>query len=346
MAASTTSKGTNSTTSYKTFDVKKLTVLPLEDNKLNNAQKLAMVRYANGMCQLQTHKITLNTKSPGGVPQAGPYYATDKARGFIKVSEDVTDPNSVLFFKQMETIDVEFQTQEFKNKLFGSAKAASAYTYQPIVRTPEQPDDEDDTSDKKKKGPYPRYVKFKIDLHWETGKVQTKCFQKDGEGKRIPVPDVNAVDDFAKVVRWNSSFVTVIVMNKLYASKNKVGDSKKYGVTFKMSNVCAEQSLYTPKSEYDGDAFLEDDDNLSNPLSNVKISTIEDDVVTVKVDSKPTNQFSKALDQDDDEDEDEEDDEGDEEDEVVEVKQTPVQPVQPVKVTAKPSTTRRSATKQ
>ena len=340
--ASNTSAQQSNTISYKAFDVKKLQVQALEDTKFNNAQKLAFIRYLGGNCQMQTHKITLNS---GGVPQAGPYYATDKARAFCKITEDVNDPNSVLFFKQMETVDAELSSQEFKNKLFGSAKAAQAYSYQPIVRTPEQPEDDDSVNDKKKKGPYPRFIKFKIDLHWETGVVQTKCFQKDASGKRVPVPDIRTVDDVAKLLCWKSSFVAVIIMNKLYASKNKVGDSKKYGVTFKMSNISCEQSLFKPKSEFDGDAFIEEDD--ANTLSNVRISTIEDDVVTVKVDNKTSNAFAQALDAEEDE-EDEEEDEGEEEDEVVEeVKTTPapapVQAAKPVQV-AKPSVARQRKT--
>jgi len=323
--ASNTSAQQSNTISYKAFDVKKLQVQPLEDTKFNNAQKLAFIRYLGGNCQMQTHKITLYS---GGVPQAGPYYATDKARAFCKITEDVNDPNSVLFFKQMETVDIELNSQEFKNKLFGSAKAAQAYSYQPIVRTPEQPDDDESVNDKKKKGPYPRFIKFKIDLHWETGVVQTKFFQKDGSGKRIPVPDVRTVDDVAKQLGWKSSFVAVIIMNKLYASKNKVGDSKKYGVTFKMSNVSCEQPLYKPKSEFDGDAFIEEDDTTA--LSNIKISTIEDDIVSVKVDAKPTNAFAQALDGDDDEGEGEDEEDEDEDEVVEEVKPAHV-PVQAAK---------------
>ena len=320
--ASQTVTRQSATISYKNIDGNKLVAGPLEDNKLNTSQKLAMMRYDTGMCQFQTPLINLFTY---GVPQEGQYYTTDKARAFVKIPEDVNDPNSVLFFNKLSEFDTKLQSQEVKTKLFG--KAVASYSYQPIVRTPEQPED-DDVSDKKKKGPQPRYIKIKIDTDWETGKIKTKCFQKDAAGKRIPVPDVNAVDDFAKLIRWKSQFVGVILMNKLYASKNKVGDSKKYGVTFKFSNVCAEQSLYNPTQTNDDDAFLEEDDSASNLLSNVRISTIEED--SVKVEVKPTNQFKQALDDDVEDDEEEGDEEEDDDEEVVEVKPQPAQVVKPV----------------
>lgn len=336
MTSQTVSR-TNATISFKNADANKLQLGPLEDTKFNQSQKLSMVRYDNGnMCQIQTHLINLFTY---GVPKTGPYYASDKARAFVKIPEDVNNPDSVLFFNKLEAFDVKLQSAEIKNKLFG--KAVNQYSYQPIVRSPEVAED-DDAPEKKNKGPQPRYVKLKIDLDWESGKIKTKCFQKDAAGKRIPVSDINSVDEFSNLVRWKSSFVAVILMNKLYASKNKVGDTKKYGVTFKIVSLCAEQSLYVPNQSTDGDVFLEDD-TTSNLLSNVKITTIEDD--SVKVEVKPTNQFKQALDDDVEEDEDEDEDEGEDEgeDEVVEVvKPQPVVVQPPPKAVSTPQVKRRT----
>jgi hypothetical protein len=272
---STQTQKTNSTISFKNIDENKLVILALEDNKLNTSQRLAMVRYENSLFQVQTHMVNLFTY---GVPKEGPYYPNDKSRSFLKVPEDVNDANSVLFFEKLSNIDKYLQSPEVKNKLFG--KASALYSYQPIVRTPEQMEDESVS----KKGVLPRYIKLKIDLDWETSKIKTKCFQKDDSGKRVLLPNITTVDEFAKVICWKSSFVAVIIMNKLYATKNKVGDTKKYGVTFKMSNICAEQSLYKPREMNDGDAFL-DTDETTNALSNIKITTIDEDILTVKVDT-------------------------------------------------------------
>ncbi len=309
---------TKQTISYSNFDVNKLVVQPLEDNKLNTAQKLAMVRYkhdqySEGLCQIQSHNCKLFTY---GIPRAGPYYATDKARAFVKVPEDVNDPKSVTFFNKLESIDTLMQSTEFKKKLFGSDKVANLYKYQPIVRVAEEREDDDEEvveqTPKKNYGPRPRYMKVKVDLDWESSAVKTKCFVKDETGARIPVTDVSTLDELNKYVRYQSTICMVMILNKVYASKAKVnGESKKYGATFKLSQVVCEP----PSNSYSGqdeDAFIDDEDN-STQLSGLKINTDEDDDVqtlTLNESSVKVN-LASALDneEEDEEDEDEEEDE-------------------------------------
>ena len=333
---------TKQTISYSNFDVNKLLVQPLEDNKLNTAQKLAMVRYkhdqySEGLCQIQSHNCKLFTY---GIPRAGPYYATDKARAFVKVPEDVNDPKSVTFFNKLELIDTLMQTTEFKKKLFGSDKVANLYKYQPIVRVAEEREDEDaddavDKAPKKNYGPRPRYMKVKVDLDWETSNVKTKCFVKDDSGARVPVTDITTLDELNKYVRYQSTICMVMILNKVYASKAKVnGESKKYGATFKLSQVVCE----LPTSSYSGqdeDAFIDDEDN-STQLSGLKINAVEEEdedepTVTLNESSVKVN-LASAL---DDEDEDEDEDEDDEGEEVVE---TPRVVIQPAKTPAKRGT--------
>jgi len=307
--SSASSKSAKQTISYSTFDVSKLVVLDLQDNKMNTAQKLAMMRYKQdqyneSLLQLQTHNIKLNTY---GIPKAGPYYANDKARAFIKVPEDVNDPKSVAFFTAMRSLDTHFLSKEIKTKLFGSEKVAALYKYQPIVRKAAEVDEENEVQvqNRNKYGPSPDYIKVKLDLDWETSVIKTKFFVKDEAGKRVPADDVKSVEDAARYARWKSSICIVMLANKLYASKNKVnGDSKIYGITWKAMQIVCEPPANGSTNDEDEDAFLDNDDVGSKQMSSIKITPENDDnlyqsSVSVKVNS------NKGLDLDEEDDEDE-----------------------------------------
>lgn len=318
------------TVSYANFDVTNLNVLPLTEHKMNNSQKLSMVRYkVNGvesLCQIQSPNTRLFTY---GIPRIGQFFPNDKSRAHVKVPEDVNDPKSVAFFNKLESVDEYFKSADFKKKLFGSEKVAATYIYQPVVRSNEEDEDGNKT-------PGPRYIKVKIDLEWETNKVLTKCMIKQ-DGKRVPVNDVNTIDDLSKYVRFQSNICMVMIMNKIYASKNKVGgESKKYGATFKLSQIVCD-ALTAGKDSYDVDAFIDDEDDMPQ-LSGVKITTTN--TATIGQSSVSINLAASALDSKGDDEEDEEnDDEEDEEDdeEVVETAPiTPVKAAKPVQVPAAP----------
>lgn len=349
---------TKQTVSYKSFDTSKLEVGQLADHQNNTAQKLAMFKYktdpySDSLCQIQTPNIKLFTY---GIPKAGPYYPTDEKRGFIKIPEDVNDPNSVLFFSKMSEIDTFLESTKIKNQLFGDEKKAAFYKYQPIVRTAEQVEEDDDNNpknnNKKDYGPRPRYIKVKVDFDWTTKEVKSKCYVKDANGKREPINDIKTLDDLAKYVRYRSTICVVMMMNKLYASKAKVnGESKKYGATFKLSQVvCEPQTAY--KQEQGDDAFIDDDDstNGNEYISNIKISkdTIDNDHPSLNLNSVKV-QLTSDLDknQDDDDNDDNDDDDDDDDTNVVEeVKPVPVVQVAPTPAPAPVKTTAKRVVKK
>lgn len=330
-------KKAKQTVSYSNFDASKLIVQTLEDNKLNTAQKLSMVRYkydqySDNLCQIQSHNCKLFTY---GIPRAGPYYTSDKQRAFIKIPEDVNDPKSVLFFKKLEEIDEFMQSPEVKKKLFGSEKVANAYKYQPIVRVPEERDDVDDLDDnetkKKNNIPGPRYMKVKIDLDWETGNIKSKCYVKDENNKRVQIDGITTLDEFNKYVRYMSHICMVMIMNKIYATKAKVnGESRKYGPTFKLSGVVCEPPAngYADQGE---DAFIDDEDEEgTTQLSGVKITADEDDDTPISLNESSVNvNLANALDGD------EVNDDDDSQEVVEEPVKVVAQPVAAPKVTAK-----------
>ena len=323
---------------FSDFSIDKLMINQVEDNKMNAGQRISIPKYkqdsyGDSLVQLQTPPVYLFTY---GIPKPGAFYKDEAARSFVKVPEDVNDPNSLAFFNTMESIDKYLTSIEGKKKIFGSEKVASNYVYQPIVRTPEnkqdeEDDDEDeDENDKKRRilkkqetsdlGPKPRYMKFKIDLDWETKAIKTKVLVKNDEGKREPVTGIVTLEDINKYIRYKSTNTMVIMWNKIYASKNKLGDSKKYGAGFKITQSLCEKPSDS-KYNNDEDAFIDDEDFIGaeHTLSNVKITVEQEPNLlsnSVKVDISK-NTVSSALDNNDEEDEDEDEDEDDEEDEPV-----------------------------
>jgi hypothetical protein len=325
------------TIKYSDFDYTKLIINQVEDNKLNPAQKLTIPKikqdqYGDSLVQIQTHPIYFFTY---GIPKEGTYYKDDASRSFVKIPEDINDPKSVDFFNRMEQVDKFMVSPEGKKKVFGSEKIANNYVYQPIVRVPEnkeeEEEDEDDNNKQKAKKqnnvknldiPRPRYMKVKIDLDWETKAIKTKILNKDEDGKRVPVQGVSTLDDVIKYIRYKSTSTFVIMMNKIYASKNKLGDSKKYGIGFKLV-----QSLSEPPNENnysnDEDAFIDDEDiGFSQQLSSVKIieqvehNDMSSSVVKVNLQNALDATGNENEDEDEnDEEDDEEDDENDEEEE-------------------------------
>jgi hypothetical protein len=298
----------NNTILYKDFDINKLIIKNLEDTKYNVAQKIAMLKYKHSnydtICLLQTPNIELFTY---GIPRPASWYLTDKSRSFIKVPEDVNNPNCVHFFKKLEEIDNMLQSETFKEKIFGSKKVAELYKYQPIVREPEELNN-----------PLrPRYIKVNIDIDYNTQQIKSKCYipenKEDDDHKNTKnsklalelVNDIENIDDFAKYVKYQSTICMVICINKLYASKNKVnGEIRKYGITFKLHQVLCE----APTKNYNdinNNAFIDTDEiDNNNPLINVKIKKELHNLVD----------NATVLDEDCDEDEDEDEEENEEED--------------------------------
>lgn len=356
-AKQATNTKAKATIRFSDFSLEKLVINQVEDNKLNAGQRISIPKYkqdsyGDSLVQMQSPPIFIFTY---GIPKPGAYYKDDAARAFVKVPEDVNDPNSVAFFNKMESIDKYLTSAEGKKKIFGSEKVANNYVYQPIVRTPEdkqdEDEDEDEDDDKKKKtvkkqdkdqGPRPRYMKFKIDLDWETKAIKTKVLVKNDEGKREPVDGIVSLDDINKYIRYKSTNTLVIMWNKIYASKNKLGDSKKYGAGFKITQALCEKPS-DAKYTNDEDAFIDDEDDMQM-LSNVKITIDQEPTIntnSVKVELGK-NSISSALDgEEEEEDEDEAEEEEDEEDDDdVQVAQKVVE----VKTTTKPAG-RRSANK-
>jgi hypothetical protein len=288
------SKSTANTVSWNKVTVENFDITKPEDNERIPAQKLSYIRYKNkgrsGQLYMKTPRIHMTS---GGIPQEGPFYPDDqkRAKGFkIPFTKETTEEAD--FYTKMKELDEYFSSEEFKRDVLGwSDKTAATYDYVPIVRTPQEMDDDDDEEEdeekakakkalkekREKMGPRPDYMKPFFELEYQTNKVLVKILHKSGEEK-IPVEDVNVLDDALKYITWNGFAKYILTPNKLYATKqkdNKTG-KKTYGVTWKVICVEAEPSEKAGgKQELPDDPFISDDEDEEFQATAKKITKMD-----------------------------------------------------------------------
>jgi hypothetical protein len=291
-------KSTANTISWNKVLIENFDITKPEDNERIPAQKLSYIRYKNkgrsGQLYMKTPRIHMTS---GGIPQEGPFYPNDqkRAKGFkIPFTKETTEEAD--FYTKMKELDEYFSSEEFKRDVLGwSDKTAATYDYVPIVRTPQEMDDDDDEEEdeeedeekakakkalkekREKMGPRPDYMKPFFELEYQTNKVLVKILHKSGEEK-IPVEDVNVLDDALKYITWNGFAKYILTPNKLYATKqkdNKTG-KKTYGVTWKVICVEAEPSEKAGgKQELPDDPFISDDEDEEFQATAKKITKMD-----------------------------------------------------------------------
>jgi len=332
------SKAKHNVISYSKVDLDRISFTDLESTERVPSQDIGYIRYdhpKNGERQfdIQTPEIKMDA---GGIPDAeGPYYKTTASRGFVKIPLEI-NPNvkgetdedresrkeKLQKFKEsLEALDK--YMEDNKEKFFGSAKQAKKYTYQPIVRFPQEKDDSD--SDEEKDSPdedvvtvhKPAYMKAKIPIVWETDNVDLDVYRVNDEGttdfesdgKWSQLTDIQTLDDLRKHVAYMRNVKYVLHACKYWAQKQASNGSQQrfYGITFKVRRVEVKPYVKTTEdvSEDDGMLFEDSDD--------------EDEVVTKFVEKATISNAKEEEQSDDSDDSDEE-----EEEKIVAEKKKPV----------------------
>jgi len=243
---------------YSDLNTANLHVSEYKDTTYNTSQKYAYVNYSNSPLQIQSPDIKLTHY---GIPRYNPkHHKTQRERMFIKIPENVNDEKCAQFFQKLEEIDEWFDSEDYKDSMFG--KHAKLYKYIPIVRTPQVEEDEDEDSNKGAPKAKPRYIKLKIDSDYETNNVLTKCFVKEGS-ERIPCVDIVTVDDLLKYVRFQSTIKFLVLLNRTYMSKNKLGNSsfRNYGVILKLVQVICDPVVVKTPCASDECLIIESDED-------------------------------------------------------------------------------------
>lgn len=282
------SKAEHNIVPYSKVDFERASFTDLEDNDRIPSQKIAYFRYndpkyGENQWDIQTPDYLLDNY---GIPDSdGPYYQTTKQRAFIKLPLDVNplvtsetdeerEKRSVKLQKFKSTL-VAFDNWmlEHKDTIFGSAKNAKKYTYQPIVRQSKTVQDSDSESDDEDVQTVvrPDYMKAKIPLDYNTEKVLVDVFQKNKEGTEAWEADgshtdivVDSLDDLRKHAGFMRKNKYVLHVSKLWASKQPANgqNTRMFGVTLKLRRVEVHPRLHTNVvSNKNETPFIDSDDD-------------------------------------------------------------------------------------
>jgi hypothetical protein len=305
------------TVKYTDVETSRISSTELQENERSKGQKLAYPKYNHpkfGIDQPLIFQFPWVRLETYGVPRAGEYFKNDSDRTFVKLPLNNSIPETEELTKKCKEIDKYFSSEEFASKLLG--KKWNKYTYQPIIRESisYDNDDDDDNENSKKKlskqstlPKYP-YLKLKIDTDYTSGEIKTKLYRSemiDNKRTRIEIQDIKTIDDFARVVCFQSNFRPIVRLVKFWAQPLTKKDPA-WGATFKIIKGEVEpptkgNSLY--KDYMNSDAFLDSDEETTNAPSIPvkKVKQVESD----ESDEKPKSPKKVAQIESDDDSEEE-----------------------------------------
>jgi hypothetical protein len=304
------------TVKYTDVETSRISSTELQENERSKGQKLAYPKYNHpkfGIDQPLIFQFPWVRLETYGVPRAGEYFKNDSDRTFVKLPLNNSIPETEELTKKCKEIDKYFSSEEFASKLLG--KKWNKYTYQPIIRESISYDNDDDDNENSKKKlskqstlpKYP-YLKLKIDTDYTSGEIKTKLYRSemiDNKRTRIEIQDIKTIDDFARVVCFQSNFRPIVRLVKFWAQPLTKKDPA-WGATFKIIKGEVEpptkgNSLY--KDYMNSDAFLDSDEETTNAPSIPvkKVKQVESD----ESDEKPKSPKKVAQIESDDDSEEE-----------------------------------------
>ena len=266
------------TVNYSDFNPEKLSFTKLEENERSNGQLIGYPKFSHdgkdSGLELQLPWIKLTTY---GVPtlndKTKKYYKTDTDRAHIRLPLDLQITEVSDMVEKFKAIDKMMADPETAKKLLG--KNYKKYKYSPVFReavvspTDDDASDSEDESTNQKKEIKPivnklPYIKLKLDLTWPENNVRTKVFSSELDvdtNKRSRAKlDVTTVDDFASIVRYQSTIRCIAKPFKAWAHPITKKDPE-YGIGWKVIRVEVDKaegsSVY--KSIYESDKFIDSD---------------------------------------------------------------------------------------
>ena len=269
----------------------------LEDNERSKGQKIAYPRYKDSDKPLMVQCEWFELNSYGIPSKNSEFFNEDSKRLFIKVPLDQSKPEIKKFSDWLISLDEHFNSDDFKEKLFGNKK--DKYQYQSCYRLPQ--DEEDDDNEKKKTlnkkdyGPRQPYMKMKIDATYPDNKIKSPIFKsviENGARTRTKVDNINTIDDLQNHLCFLSKFRPIIRPVKFWAQAPNKKDPM-YGITFKMIKAEFEPRL---KNNSNIQEFIESDIFLDEDVDEIHhVSTQE-----LKLDNKKIVEIDSSDDESDD----------------------------------------------
>ena len=207
------------TTKYSDLNASLITATELKKNKYSKLQMLSFVHYTDNLPLLiQLPKIHLETY---GIPRISQYITEDSKRMVVKVPlNTLTDPKILELSKILIDIDTHVSSPEFACHVLG--ENYKKYSYSPIYRHIDDVDKLD-------------YFKLKLDVDYQNGSIKTQLY-KDGE----QVQDINNIDDFSRVLCYNSKFTGVVKIDKIWAQPSTLLNPI-WGITLKLLKARVEE---------------------------------------------------------------------------------------------------------
>lgn len=261
---------------FNNINVENIVFNKLEDNPRVKSQKIGYIYYKSSEGDVD-RQLTIQTPEIDsevyGIPREGPYYPDAKSRSFYKfgfchdrkLNPDINYDDIETFFNTLVSIDEYCNTDDFRKKMFGD-KQYNKYSYQPLVRFPEE-EDEDNSNDKKYDKPLyrPPFTKIKLDLEYNNDPdvVSTKptfsIFEKIDKSRNKV--ELNSFDDVLQYIKYRSKLRFIIRFSKMYAMKTSSGsEKKKYGITLKAIQIEVQRSKSNKQESMTlEDAFIDSD---------------------------------------------------------------------------------------
>ena len=207
------------TTKYSDLNASLITATELKKNKYSKLQMVSFVHYDSNLPLLiQLPKIHLETY---GIPRLSQYITEDSKRMVIKVPlNTLTDSKILELSKILIDIDTHVSSPEFACHVLG--ENYKKYSYSPIYRHIDDVDKLD-------------YFKLKLDVDYQNGSIKTQLY-KDGE----QVQDINNIDDFSRVLCFNSKFTGVVKIDKIWAQPSTLLNPI-WGITLKLLKARVEE---------------------------------------------------------------------------------------------------------
>ena len=207
------------TTKYSDLNASLITATELKKNKYSKLQMVSFVHYDSNLpLIIQLPKIHLETY---GIPRISQYITEDSKRMVVKVPlNTLTDSKILELSKILIDIDTHVSSPEFACHVLG--ENYKKYSYSPIYRHIDDVDKLD-------------YFKLKLDVDYQNGSIKTQLY-KDGE----QVQDINNIDDFSRVLCYNSKFTGVVKIDKIWAQPSTLLNPI-WGITLKLLKARVEE---------------------------------------------------------------------------------------------------------
>jgi len=192
-----------------------------------------------------------------GIPPIGHYIKQDKDRNYILIPHDPSQSSCNKLFNMLAKLDEFMVNPETKKKLFGNK--ADKFKYVPLIKTPQDPDYEDEDEDiYKKKTMHNKitklnYCKVKFLNDYVTKNLTTSVFKKAYNGDAKLIENIKTVTDLNNYLYWGSVARFAIIVTRIWANKIAHPGSvrKEYGITLK----CLQIEVAEPVPVYNNKYF-------------------------------------------------------------------------------------------